>query len=92
MAKGASPKLRWVLRETLQANNLTRYAVRKASGVAMNTIRTIYDGTPRRADFAVLEAIVGGLTTLTGKPMSLEDVLVWDGQVRQVADSKKAED
>jgi DNA-binding Xre family transcriptional regulator len=71
---------RWTLKDTMDANGVTRYALQKETGLAMNTVRAMYDGTPTRVDFPVIEKIVTGLAKLTGKKISPDDVFRWEAQ------------
>lgn len=69
---------RWTLSQTMDTHNITRYALQKECKLAMNTVRAMYDGTPTRVDFPALEKVIEGLSTLTGQPMTLADVFVWE--------------
>ena len=69
---------RWKLRETLDTHNITRYALQKRAGIAMNTVRAMYDGTPERVDLPVIARVVTALAELTGRPMTAADVLTWE--------------
>lgn len=68
---------RWTLKDTMDANGITRYALQKETGLAMNTVRAMYDGTPTRVDFPVIEKIIAGLSKLTGKEISPDDIFCW---------------
>lgn len=74
----AEGMFRWTLKDTLDAHDITRYALTKESGVAPNTINAMYSGTPTRVDFPVIERVIKALGVLTGRPMSAADVFVWE--------------
>ena len=67
----------WKLRETMDSNGVTRYALQKETGIAMNTLRAMYDGTTQRPDLQLLDTIVKTLRKMTGKPLTLTDILDW---------------
>lgn len=69
------PVIRWRLKETMDAAGVTRYALQKESGVAMNTIRGMYDGDTQRPDLEVLDRVLRALRVLMKRPVRLEDVL-----------------
>lgn len=49
----------------------------------MNTARAMYDGTPERVDFAIVEKVVAALADITGQHMTAADVLVWEESADQ---------
>lgn len=67
--------VRWRLKETMDDGGVTRYALQKETGVAMNTIRGMYDGGTQRPDLEVLDRILAGLGVLLKRSVSLGDVL-----------------
>lgn len=67
----------WKLKSTMDTHGITRYALQKETGAAMNTLRAMYDGTTRRPDLDVLDNVIRALRQLTGKPIDLHDVLEW---------------
>lgn len=69
--------LQWKLKLTMDTHGVTRYALQQKTGVAMNTLRGMYDGTTRRPDLEVLDKIIRALRETTGQPLELSDVLVW---------------
>ena len=75
-----SAVIRWRLKETMDEGGVTRYALQKESGVAMNTIRDMYDGSTQRPDLDVLERVLKGLRVLMKRPVGLSDVLEYDGE------------
>ncbi len=73
----------WRLKHTMDRLRVSRYALQKASGISMGTIRGLYDGQPRRTDFPVIEQIIETLRSLTGEPVTLQDVLGWEEAKKQ---------
>ena len=71
--------LRWKLKETMDMHKVTRYALQKETGLAMNTLRSLYDGVTRRPDLEVLNVVIYGLRRLTGEKIGICDVLEWQG-------------
>lgn len=69
---------RWKLRETIDGHSITRYALQQRAGVAMNTVRAMYDGTPEQVNFSTIEKVVAALQEMTGQPMTAADVLIWE--------------
>lgn len=67
----------WKLKETMDAHGVTRYALQKETGAAMNTLRGMYDGSTERPDLKVLDSVIRALRQLTGKQINLNDVLEW---------------
>lgn len=67
----------WKLKNTMDAHGVTRYALQKESGVAMNTLRSMYEGSTRRPDLDVLDSLINALRRITGKSIDLSDVLEW---------------
>lgn len=70
MSSPAHPvEIVWMLRPLLdghQPNPITRYALQKEAGVAMNTIRAMYDSTSKGVDFTTLSKVLSALRVLTG--------------------------
>ena len=64
----------------MDTHGITRYALQKETGLAMNTVRAMYDGTPTRIDFPVIEKIIVGLSKITGKQLGPDDVFTWEPQ------------
>lgn len=67
--------LQWRLRETLETQNVSRYALQKESGVAMNTIREMWDGNTQRPDLRVLDKLIDALEKITGKRPTVSDFI-----------------
>ena len=75
--------IRWRLKETMDQNGVTRYALQKESGVAMNTIRDMYNGQTQRPDLEVLDRLLSALRVLIKRPVSLIDLLEYDEMTTQ---------
>lgn len=69
------PVIKWRLKETMEDSGVTRYALQKESGVAMNTIRGMYDGNTQRPDLEVLDRLLKALRVLMKRSVGLADVL-----------------
>ncbi len=69
---------RWTLRQTMDSRGITRYALAKKSGLAMNSVRSMYDGDQTRVDFPKIEQVIHALRELTGAEIKVEDVFVWE--------------
>jgi DNA-binding Xre family transcriptional regulator len=67
--------VRWRLREYLEANEKTPYSLIKASGLTQTTVYAIAQGKTSEVRFDTLAAIIRGLEKLTGKQVSLLDIL-----------------
>ena len=67
----------WKLQTVMDTRKITRYALQKASGVPMNTLRPIYDSKTARADFKVLGRLLVSLRVMTGEDLRLGDLLEW---------------
>ncbi len=67
----------WTLKETMDTHGVTRYALQKEANLAMNTLRGMYDGTTRRPDLEAIDKVINKLREMTGKDITLTDVLKW---------------
>lgn len=67
----------WKLKGTMDTHGVTRYALQKESGIAMNTLRAMYEGSTRRPDLDVLDSIIQAMRRITSAPLTLADVLEW---------------
>ncbi|GAA3995068.1 hypothetical protein GCM10022631_01450 [Deinococcus rubellus] len=61
----------------MDAHSITRYALQKESGVAMNTLRGMYDGTTKRPDLEVLDSVIRALRQISSKEITLANILEW---------------
>ena len=68
---------RWTLRSTMDRHGVTRYALQQKTGLAMNTVRAMYDGTPTRVDLPAIDRVIAVLSDVTGQDIQLADVLEW---------------
>jgi DNA-binding Xre family transcriptional regulator len=69
------PMIQWRLKQTLEQHRITRYALQKHTGIAMNTLRDMYDGKTQRPDLHVLDQILTAIQTISSQPIALSDVL-----------------
>lgn len=69
--------IEWKLKATMDSCGVTRYALQKDSGISMNTLRSMYDGSTKRPDLDVIDSIIRSLRRMTGKSISLVDVIDW---------------
>lgn len=70
--------VRWKLKALLdhhQPRPITRYALQKEAGVAMNTIRAMYDNTSGGVEFGTLGKVLRALQTLTGQSLTVADLI-----------------
>ncbi len=74
--------IRWRLKDTMDKLGVTRYALQKESGVSMNTIRDMYNGKTKRPDLDVLDRLIKALGKLTGKPVTMADLLEYEEEGR----------
>jgi DNA-binding Xre family transcriptional regulator len=66
--------IEWRLKQTMERLGVTRYALQKHSGVAMNTIRSMYDGSTSRPDLKVMDILIHSLNEM-GHSVGLSDLL-----------------
>ena len=67
--------MRWKVKEFLDQNAKTPYALWKASGLSRNTVYAIANGSMDGAQFDTLAKLIGGLEKLIGRRVELADVL-----------------
>jgi predicted transcriptional regulator len=68
--------IKWKLREYLEANEISPYALAKHVGLEPpNMYRMLRGDGPKMFDREVLGRIIRGLRELTNKPVSVADVL-----------------
>ncbi len=70
--------MRWKLRQYLDENELSAYALTKAADVAPNTVYALARGDQRRLDLEVLDKVLTGLEKLTGESVDVADLLERD--------------
>ena len=73
----AGQMFRWTLKETMDRYGVTRYALQQKTGLAMNTVRAMYDGTPTRVDLPAIDRVISVLSEVTGREIVFSDVLEW---------------
>jgi DNA-binding Xre family transcriptional regulator len=67
--------VRWRLRELLDKEKVSAYALAQQADVSANTVYAIARGTPKQVHLETLDAILEALSKLTGKSVTLLDVL-----------------
>lgn len=72
------PRLRWRLKEVLDREGIAVYTLAKhlGEGVSMNTVYHLARAKTRRPDLDILARILVALRSLTGRPYSINDILV----------------
>jgi hypothetical protein len=68
--------VRWRLKEFLKENGISTYALVHASDLAQNTVYAVVRGSTMHVRLDTLAGILGGLRKLTGRDVTLADVLV----------------
>ena len=67
--------MRWKVKELLELNDKTPYALWQASGLARNTVYAIAQNKKNGLEFETMGKLMGGLEELLGRPIELSDVL-----------------
>ncbi len=67
--------VKWKLKAYLEHHKLSAYALTKATDLSPNTVYTIARGDTNQVRLETLAGLLGGLRKLTGREVSLEDVL-----------------
>jgi DNA-binding Xre family transcriptional regulator len=67
--------VKWKLREYLDKNKLSAYALTKSAELAPNTVYALARGDQGRVDLEVLDKVLTALDGLTGKRVSVCDLL-----------------
>lgn len=68
----------WRLKDFLKENGISTYALVQVSGLAQNTVYALARGATMHVRLDTLAGILGGLRKLTGRDVTLADVLVHD--------------
>jgi DNA-binding Xre family transcriptional regulator len=71
-------RLRWKLAEYLEAHELTGYKLREETRLSSNTIYPLIRGTVERIDTKTLQRILAALKSLTGKEVSVCNLLEYE--------------
>lgn len=75
--------VKWKLKETLEAHGVTAYALAEAMGGASRRAQLYAitsptpDKRPERIGLPLLDDILKGMHQITGKELSISDVLEW---------------
>ncbi len=72
--------VRWKLRDFLEQNKLTTYALVRASDLAPNTVYSLARGATKHVRLDTIAGVLGGLRRLTGHEVGLSDILVHEIQ------------
>lgn len=67
--------MRWKVKEFLEQNGKTTYALWKASGLSRTTAYAIAQGDMKGVEFDTLGKLLNGLEQITGKQVNLDDIL-----------------
>ena len=67
--------VRWNLGAYLEQHEITAYKLIKASGLHQNTVYALARGDYKAVSLETLAAVVRGLESLTGQPVTIGDVL-----------------
>ncbi|MDX2007192.1 MAG: helix-turn-helix transcriptional regulator [Meiothermus sp.] len=68
-------RVKWKIREMLEANNITAYRLWKDSGLAQQTVYTLAQNKGDRVDLNTLSTVITTLERLTHRRVELADVL-----------------
>lgn len=66
----------WRLKDFLKENGISTYALVEASGLAQNTTYALARGATQHVRLDTLAGVLTGLRKLTGKDVTLADVLI----------------
>lgn len=67
--------MKWKLKELLERENVTAYQLAKQTGLSVNTIYPLARGEARRISLDTLQTVTEALDGLTGKRVSVCDLL-----------------
>lgn len=67
--------LDWKLRNVLEQHNISVYRLADVSGVPRNTLYNLVNKEPARVDLGTLDAVLTALDSLTGKRVTVSDLL-----------------
>lgn len=70
-----SGMIRWTLKNYLKEHGLSAYRLVEAAEVSPTTVYALARGTHERVSLEVLDKVLAGLETLTGKPAEISDLL-----------------
>jgi DNA-binding Xre family transcriptional regulator len=78
----AAMPIKWKVKEYLQAHNITPYRFWKESGLANRTAYRLVNGKTHNLNTETLDAALKALRSLTGKPVSVADLLEYEEKGR----------
>jgi DNA-binding Xre family transcriptional regulator len=67
--------IHWKLDDVLRRHNISPYRLIKASGLAQGTVYRMVNGEAKGVDTITLDACIKALCQLTGKQISVADLL-----------------
>lgn len=67
--------VRWKLKDYLEQNDLSTYALVRASKLAPNTVYSLARGSTNHVRLNTIAGVLGGLRQLTGHEVTLTDIL-----------------
>jgi predicted transcriptional regulator len=68
---------KWKVNQLLEAHNITPYRLAKDAGLSNTTVYAIVNGDSDALHGQVLDKILSTLENLTGKKLTIEDVVEW---------------
>lgn len=81
--------VRWKLKDYLEQNDLSTYALVRASKLAPNTVYSLARGSTRHVRLDTIAGVLGGLRELTGHEVTLGDVLEHEVTVEPEGDDQE---
>ncbi len=78
--------MKWTLKNYLIQHDLTAYQLAKVTGLSVNTIYPLARGEAKGIQLETLQTVLDALDTLTGKQVSLADVLERDESTYEFPD------
>jgi len=70
--------LKFTLKDTLNREGLTKYAVAKEAGVRPNTMADLYNGDARSLRVETIDAVIDAINRLTGARYGLEAIMIYE--------------
>lgn len=70
--------IKFTLKETLEREGLTKYAVAQAADVRRNTITDLWNSNTRSLRMDTLDAILNTINKLSGKKYGIDAIVVYE--------------
>ena len=70
--------LKFTLKETLEREGLTKYAVSKEANVRPNTLTDLYNGDTRSLRVDTIDSVINAINRLTGQRYGLEAIMIYE--------------